>query len=92
MKKLIASFFALLAIVGGFTIGIGGFTWGIYLLILLCKSAVAVKFTQVLVALAYVFLSGLVGWIWGMFWFFVAAWFAVADSSKYSRFTKPPGW
>lgn len=81
MKMLIAVLLGLLGVFGGIAVGIGTFTYGIYLTVLMVKGTLAATFLYVLGAVVCIGGSGILGWIWGLFWMGVAS---VIGGSEFS--------
>lgn len=77
--KLIALFSFLIAVVGGFGIGLGAIAWSIYLIVLMVKGTMAASFLSILWCVCLWFIGPLAGWIWGLFWVFVAGFFGLND-------------
>lgn len=79
---LIAALLGILAVVGGFGIGIGGFAYGVWLIICMIKGTMVTSFANVLLTIVCWVASGPVGWLWAMFWGFIASIFGAIATDK----------
>lgn len=73
---LLAALCGLIAVVGGFGVGLGMVAYSIYLVVLMIKGTLAVTFFGILKVVACWVMAGLCGWLWGMLWGFLATLFA----------------
>jgi hypothetical protein len=79
---LLTALFSLLSVVGGFGVGVGGFAYGIYMIILLLKGTIAVSFWTIFKVVVCWVCSGFAGWLTFMFLAFLATIFGALASDK----------
>ena len=82
---ILAAILGVVAIFGGFGVGLGMFAYSIYLIVLMAKGTVVCTFLGVLkIVICWVF-AGLCGWLWTMFFYFLASLCAAAAGANTSR-------
>jgi hypothetical protein len=80
--SLLAALLGVLSVVAGVAVGIGGFAYGVYMLILLFKGTLAVTFWALFKVILCLLCSSLVGWLTFGFFAFLAAVCAAIASDK----------
>jgi hypothetical protein len=70
---ILAAILGVVAVLGGFGIGLGMIAYSVYLIVLMVKGTVVCTFFGIFKVIVYWIMAGFCGWLWAMFFGFLAS-------------------